>query len=273
MMHPNRRAGLAFVFACLVLAACTAPGEPSRKFVERSVDELYTTGLNHLEKKQYKRAVNMFEEVERQHPSSVFAVKAQLMAAFTYYSDQEYDDAINALDRYIESHPGNRDIPYAYYLRGLAHYDQIADVRRDQQATEEAVEALEEVARRFPDTDYAKDASVKLVLARDHLAGKEMDVGRYYLRRKNFTAAINRFQNVVDNFDTTTHVPEAMHRLVETFVALGLYGEARETAAVLGHNYPGSQWYADSYELVTGEEIATAEDGEESGILDKLWPF
>ena len=158
-------------------------------------------------------------------------------------------------------------------MRGLAHYDQIADVRRDQQATEEAVEALEEVARRFPDTDYAKDASGKLVLARDHLAGKEMDVGRYYLQRKNYAAAINRFQNVIDNFDTTTHVPEAMHRLVETFVALGLYGEARETAAVLGHNYPGSQWYVDSYELVTGEEIATAEDGEESGILDKLWPF
>ena len=226
-----------------------------------------------MESRKYPQAVALFEEVERQHPYSLFATKAQLMSAYASYADQEFDDAINALDRYIELHPGNRDISYAYYLRALSYYDQIADVRRDQQITERAVENFEELVRRFPDSDYARDASLKLDLARDHLAGKEMEVGRFYLQRKNYTAAINRFQNVVDRYDTTTHVPEALHRLVEAFTAIGLINEAQDAAAVLGHNYPGSEWYLDSYELVTGERVAVAPVEENEGILNRMWPF
>jgi outer membrane protein assembly factor BamD len=262
--------------ATLVAASCTpgAANSSSQRFVERPVDELYNSGINQLEGGRYKQAVEQFEEVERQHPYSVFAAKAQLMSAFANYSDQDYDKAVNSLDRYIELHPGNRDIAYAYYLRALSYYDQISDVRRDQANTERAVTALEEVRRRFPDTDYARDSELKLDLARDHLAGKEMEVGRFYLERKNYTAAINRFQNVVDNYDTTTHVPEALHRLVEAFSSIGLRTEAQQAASVLGHNYPGSEWYVDSYELVTGEEVAIAEEDEnDEGIVDRLWPF
>lgn len=267
----TRLAGL-FITALLLAACSGVNGE--REFVEQPVDDLYNRAMLQLEAKRYPQAVELFGEVERQHPYSVFATKSQLMSAYASFADQEFDDAINALGRYIELHPGNRDIGYAYYLRALSHYNQITDVRRDQENTERAVIALEEVRRRFPDTDYARDAELKLDLARDHLAGKEMEVGRFYLRRKNYTAAINRFQNVVDHFDTTTHVPEALHRLVEAFSAIGLDNEAQQAAAVLGHNYPGSEWYVDSYELVTGEEVAIHPDAEEeSGLIGRIWPF
>ncbi|MCZ6605972.1 MAG: outer membrane protein assembly factor BamD [Alphaproteobacteria bacterium] len=255
------------------LASCQSGTAQNRTFEAREADQLYNSAVNALESRKYPQAVTLFEEVERQHPYSLFATKAQLMSAYASYADQEFDGAINALDRYIELHPGNRDISYAYYLRALSYYDQIADVRRDQRITERAVENLEELVRRFPDSDYARDASVKLDLARDHLAGKEMEVGRFYLQRKNYTAAINRFQNVVDRYDTTTHVPEALHRLVEAFTAIGLINEAQEAAAVLGHNYPGSEWYLDSYELVTGERVAVAPVEENEGILSRMWPF
>ncbi len=273
---PAKLAGLAA--AIMLLAACSGgTASSNREFVEQPVDDLYNQAMSQLDARRYPQAVDLFEEVERQHPYSVFATKAQLMSAYASFADQEFDEAVNSLERYIELHPGNRDIAYAYYLRALSHYNQISDVRRDQEATERAVIALEEVRRRFPETDYARDAELKLDLARDHLAGKEMEVGRFYLERKNYTAAINRFQSVVDNFDTTTHVPEALHRLVEAFSAIGLISEAEQAAAVLGHNYPGSEWYVDSYELVTGEEVAIAPgagfEEEEGGLIDRIWPF
>jgi outer membrane protein assembly factor BamD len=172
------------------------------------------------------------------------------MAAFGYYQRNEYDDAIVALDRFIQLHPSNRDTPYAYYLKALSYYEQISDVERDQKMTESALKTLEELIARYPDSKYARDAKVKLDLTYDHLAGKTMEIGRYYLRRGYYLAAVNRFKSVVDNYQTTTHVPEALHRLVEAYLALGLEEEARKSAAVLGHNFPGSEWYIDSYELV-----------------------
>jgi outer membrane protein assembly factor BamD len=175
------------------------------------------------------------------------------MGAYALYQANKYDEAVVALDRFIQLHPGNRDAAYAYYLKALCYYVQITDVERDQKDTEQALKALDEVTRRFPDSKYARDARLKLDLTRDHLAGKEMTIGRWYERQQQYLAAINRFRKVVDDYQTTTHVPEALHRLTECYLALGLVDEARATAAVLGHNFPGSEWYSDSYALLTGE--------------------
>ena len=175
------------------------------------------------------------------------------MQIYANFQGGNYNEAVLAADRYIQLHPGNRDVAYAYYIKAVSYYMQIVDVGRDQKLTELALKALDEVVRRFPDTKYARDAKLKLDFTRDHLAGKEMEIGRYYLKRREYLAAMNRFKRVVDNYQTTTHVPEALERLVEINLALGLTNEARENAAVLGYNYPGSQWYSDAYALVTGE--------------------
>jgi outer membrane protein assembly factor BamD len=179
------------------------------------------------------------------------------MAAFSYYQSNKYDDAIIALDRFIQLHPGHRDIPYAYYLKALCFYEQISDVGRDQRMTQLALDALAEVVKRFPESPYSRDARLKIELAIDHLAGKEMDVGRYYQKQQQYVAAINRYRVVIERYQTTTHVPEALHRLVESYLALGVKDEAQQAAAVLGHNFPGSDWYADSYFLMTGEDLRT----------------
>ena len=175
------------------------------------------------------------------------------MAAFAYYQSNKYDDAIIALDRFIQLHPGHRDIPYAYYLKALCYYEQISDVGRDQRITQQALDALAEVVKRFPESPYARDARLKVELAIDHLAGKEMAVGRYYQANQQYVGAINRYRVVIERYQTTTHVPEALHRLVESYLSLGVKSEAQEAAAVLGYNFPGSDWYQDSYFLMTGE--------------------
>ena len=246
---PERRLGvLVVVFAALLLTGCASKPEP---YVERPVDKLYNAALNALLAGQYDRAAKAFEEVERQHPYSVWAVKAQVMAAYANYQANNYDEAILAARRFVELHPGNRDVAYAYYLIAISYYEQISDIGRDQKMTRQALASLEEVVRRFPDSEYARDARLKIDLAHDHLAGKEMEVGRFYERKGRYTAAINRFRNVVENYQTTTHVPEALHRLVECYLAIGLVNEAQTAAAVLGHNFPGSEWYQDSYALLT----------------------
>jgi outer membrane protein assembly factor BamD len=236
----------------LALAACAA--EPP-KYVEKPVEELYNTAVDLMQQQEFTKAAAAFDEVERQHPYSVWATKAQLMAAYNHYQKNAYDDAIIALDRFIQLHPSHIDVPYAYYLKALCYYEQISDVGRDQKMTDLAAKALQDLSTRFPGSRYARDATIKLDLTRDHLAGKEMEIGRYYQSQQQYLAAINRFKLVVDNFQTTTHVPEALHRLTEAYQALGLVDEARKTAAVLGHNFPGSEWYIDSYELVEGTPI------------------
>lgn len=235
----------------LWLSACTINEDP--EYVERPVAEIYNNAMELLQNTDYKRAAKEFDEVERQHPYSVWATKAQLMAAYAYYQSNRYDDAIIALDRFTQLHPAHRDAPYAYYLKALCYYEQISDVARDQKMTELALNTLNEVVKRFPDSQFARDAKVKIDLTYDHLAGKEMEIGRYYLKRQQYLAAINRFRTVVDQYQTTTHVPEALHRLTEAYIALGITSEARKTASVLGHNFPGSEWYVDSYELFEGK--------------------
>ena len=243
---------LVLVGTAVALGACADNNKDA--YVERPVEALYNKAMDDMVAERYGPAAKEFDEVERQHPYSIWATKAQLMAAYALYQASNYDESILALDRFIQLHPGHPDVAYAYYMKALDYYVQIADVGRDQRITEDALKTLQEVVRRFPDTRYARDARLKIDLTRDHLAGKEMEIGRYYLKRDMFLAAINRFRAVVDNYQTTTHVPEALHRLIECYLALGLNDEAQRTASVLGYNYPGSEWYRDSYALVTNSK-------------------
>lgn len=253
--------------ALVGLAACS--GAPKDEYVERPVDELYNTAQDLLEKQSYREAGRAFEEVERQHPYSQWAVRSQIMAAFSYYEANAYDEAVGAAERFLDLHPGHEDAAYAYYLIGVSHYEQISDVGRDQEMTEKSLQSFRELIRRYPDSDYARDARLKVDLGEDHLAGKQMEIARYYQRRDQFVAAINRFRTVIDRYQTTTHAPEALYRLTECYLALGVRDEAKSAAAVLGHNFPGSVWYERAYALLEGEEGKAA--GGKSTIFGGLF--
>lgn len=221
----------------------TPPDEPA--------DRLYNEGLYLLNaKKDARDAVKKFEEVDRQHPYSEWARKSLLMSAYAYYQAGEYDDCVNAAKRYVTLHPGSQDAAYAQYLIASSYFEEIPDVTRDQARTERALAALEEVIRKYPTTEYANSSKRKIEVARDQLAGKEMEIGRYYLKKKDYTGAINRFKVVVTKYQTTRHVEEALMRLTESYMALGITDEAQTAAAVLGHNFPDSQWYKHAYAVV-----------------------
>lgn len=257
----------ASVVALGVLSGCS--DDEGIPYVERPPEELYNTALDALAAEDFELATQNFEEVDRQHPYSIWATKAQLMAAYVYYLDDEYDEAVIALERFIDLHPGSPDTAYAYYLRAISYYEQIVDVGRDQKITRLALDSLQETSRRFPGTVYARDAELKIDLTLDHLAGKEMEIGRFYQDRGELLAAINRYKVVLDQFQTTTHVPEALHRIVECYLTLGITDEAQTAGAVLGYNYPGSEWYADSYALLEGRSLA--QSGE--GWFSSLWSW
>ncbi|MGB5075895.1 MAG: outer membrane protein assembly factor BamD [Sphingorhabdus sp.] len=225
------------------------PGSNTR-YVARDVNTLYNAAKEKMDNKQYQIAAALFDEVERQHPYSPWARRAQLMSAFNYYMAQKYNESIQSSRRFLSIHPGNKDAPYAYYLIALSYYEQISDVTRDQKISEQALSALGEVQRRYPNSRYASDATLKMDLVRDHLAGKEMEIGRFYERRALWLAASLRFREVVDKYDTTTHAPEALFRLTESYLAMGVPDEAKKSAAVLGANYPGSIWYQRAYDLM-----------------------
>ena len=237
--------------AVLALTACGGgSGNEDVAYVARDVESLYAEAQRRLDRGNTVLAAALFDEVERQHPYSPWARRAQLMSAFSYYIARDYNKAIQNAQRFLSIHPGNKDAPYAYYLIALSYYEQISDVNRDQSITEQAQVALREVNRRFPQTEYAADARLKLDLVADHLAGKEMEIGRFYQRSGQWLAAQIRFRNVVEEFQTTSHAPEALYRLTESSLALGLQEEAVKYSAVLGANYPGSRWYEKAYELV-----------------------
>jgi outer membrane protein assembly factor BamD len=243
---------LAAVTAGLLLAGCATRGSnrADTPYVARDVGTLYTAAKGRLDDHRYKEAAALFDEVERQHPYSVWARRAQLMGAFSYYLDRDYTKAIQSAQRFLSVHPGNRDAPYAYYLVALSYYEQINDVTRDQKISQQALDSLGELSRRYPNTRYAADARLKVDLVRDHLAGKEMEIGRFYEDRRQWLAASMRFRAVIDQYQSTTHTPEALMRLTESYLALGLRDEARKSAAVLGANYPGTDWYERAYKLV-----------------------
>ena len=257
------------LLSILFLAGCSGKDEDAYK--DRSLEELYYEGRTFLFKGEYHKAAKAFDEVERQHPYSDWAPQAQLMSAYAYYLDRKYEDALDPIESFIQLHPAHKNVAYAFYLQGLCYYERLAPIERDQDMAHYALDSFNELMRRFPGSLYAKDAKLKIDLLKDNLAAKEMIVGRYYLGKKAYLAAMNRFRKVVETYQTTIQVEEALHRLVEIYLALGLFPEAQKAAATLGHNFPSSPWYADTYLLVKGEDYRTdSQKRAEDSWLDRL---
>ncbi len=265
---PRLLAASFLAVSLLLTAGCARNRNKSkadRAYVARDVETLYTVARDTLDNGDYRMAAAMFDEVERQHPYSVWARRAQLMSAFSYYASRQYPEAIQTAQRFLSLHPGNRDAAYAYYIIALSYYEQIADVARDQKITQQALAALEELVRRYPESRYAADARLKIDLVNDHLAGKELDVGRFYARNRQWISASVRYRNVIDQYQTTSHVAEALFRLVEASLALGMPEEALRNAAVLGANYPGSEWYERAYALMQRHAPTVTVEGRPTG--------
>ena len=254
------------VFILLVAAAALAiplggcSTDKSNLIPDEPADKLYNEGLTLLNQREYEDAAKKFEEVDRQHPYSEWARKSLLMTAFAYYEIGKHDETIQAARRFVALHPGSTDAAYAQFLIASSYFDQIPDVTRDQARTERALQSLDEVVRKYPDTEYAESAKRKIEIARDQLAGREMMIGRYYQEKRNYTGAINRFKTVVTRYQTTRHVEESLMRLTESYMALGIVNEAQTAAAVLGHNFPNSAWYQDAYKLVQAGGAPPKED-------------
>lgn len=251
-----RLAGLVMVGA--TLGGCASWFDTNKEetvFPDVPAEQRYNEGLTLMAKEDYAEAIKRFEDVDRQHPYSEWARKALLMIAYVNYSMGKYDECVAAAKRYLALHPGSDDAAYASFLVASSYYDEIPDISRDQARTQRAMEALDEVVRKYPNTEYAVSAKKKLEVARDQLAGKEMMIGRYYLEQRNYAGAINRFKVVVTRYQTTRHVEEALYRLTEAYMALGVINEAQTSAAVLGYNFPDSSWYKDAYKLVQSRGV------------------
>jgi outer membrane protein assembly factor BamD len=265
------RAGLLVIALGTAVAGCSLLGldkddatndlnKDAAQYNERPVEQIYGDAWAQINKNEWENAAKQFDEVDRQHPYSVWARRAMLMSAFCSYQANKYSDAVSTADQYISLHPGSHEVAYAFYLKAISLYEQIVDVNRDQANTAGALVALQDVVQRFPDTEYARDATLKIDLTQDHLAGKEMAVGRYYLTRGDYIGAINRFRVVIEQYQTTPQIAESLERLTEAYYSLGLNSEAQTAAAVLGANYPGSEWYTDSYNLLKGRNLKPIED-------------
>lgn len=241
------------LLAALVLSACTVV---EKQEVIGQVDTLYNRAMSQLDEKQWTSAINSFEELERQHPYSEWATRAQMMTAYAHFRAENYDETVAAAERFIRLHPGHKDLPYLYYLKGMGHYYRISDVRRYQGETRQALASFEELVERFPHSHYAQDAKLKITLCKDHLAGQDMAVGRFYQGQKKYQAAINRYQNVVNDYPRTPQSQEALYRITESYLALGVDDEAKRSAAILGYNHPKSAWYTKAYTLLTEKKLA-----------------
>lgn len=272
LIKQNKVSMAVMLIAATMLTACqSATRDRKLAYVEKPVETLYNEAIDELEKRDWTEAALRFDEVERQHPYSLWARKAMLMAAYAHYEGRRYEDAIASAQRFVSLHPGSDDAPYGYYLIALSHFEQITDVGRDQNYTELSLNALGEVVRRYPESEYAKDSRLKIDMVHDQLAGKEMDVGRFYLRDNQHLAAINRFKTVLEKYETTSHTPEALHRLVEAYLSIGLNQQALEAGAVLGHNFPGTKWYSDSYALLKNEGMNPENTPNRKGWISRLF--
>jgi outer membrane protein assembly factor BamD len=240
---------IAAIILCLTLFAC-AGKDKDDKLAKLTPEQLYSDGMAQMKGQSYKEAIKYFERIAQEYPYFSLASRAQLMESYAYYKSTKFEYAIAGLEDYINLYPGDKDIEYAYYLKALCYYDQIENIKLDQSITEKAKTTLTELKNRFPESEYARDARLKLNLVLDHLAGKEMEIGRFYLKRGDIISAINRFKIVVDEYQTTNQIEEALYRLVACYHSLGIDIEAKRYAAVLGSNYPQSKWYQYSYELV-----------------------
>ena len=273
-MKPSKPLALALIAVAVSLTACQSREKRQRElaYVERPVEQLYNQAGRELDSRDFETAILLFNEVERQHPYSEWARKAMVMTAYAHYERHNYDEAISAAQRYISLHPGGSEAAYACYLIAISQFEQIVDVGRDQGMTEQTKASLQDVLRRFPNSEYARDAEVKLDMVNDQLAGKEMEVGRWYLRSNQTLAAINRFRTVVQDYDTTSHSEEALYRLVEAYLSLGMRPQATEAAATLGYNYPDSDWYKMAYNLMTSEGVMLDTSAPKRTLLQRLIP-
>ena len=273
-MKPAKPLALALIAVAVSLTACQNREKRQRElaYVERPVEMLYNQAGKELDQRDYDTAILLFNEVERQHPYSEWARKAMVMTAYAHYQRHDYDETIAAAQRYISLHPGGSEASYAYYLIAISQFEQIVDVGRDQGMTVQTKASLQDVLRRFPDSKYARDAQLKLDMVNDQLAGKEMEVGRWYLRSNQVLAAINRFRTVVSEYDETSHSEEALFRLVEAYLALGMRPQATEAAATLGYNYPESDWYRMAYQLMTSEGVMMDTSAPKRTLLQRLIP-
>lgn len=275
LVRKSSRVVLVAAACALALSACASnkKTKPRLAYEERPVELLYATGANRLDRRQWAQAVAYFQEVERQHPYSEWSRRSILMQAYAHYESNDYAEAIADADRFIQLYPGNPTAAYAHYIKSICYFEQIVDVNRDQAATGQALESLRDVVQRYPRTEYASDARLKIDMVNDQLAGKDMSIGRWYLRQGDTLAAANRFKTVVDRYQTTTHTPEALYRLVESYLTLGLLDEARRNGAVLGYNYPGDPWYSDAYKLLTSKGLRPAVEPKAGGRGFMRLPF
>lgn len=277
-MTSQKQLAGALTLLALTMGVSACGGVTSRErvqYVDEPVARIYNRGADNLDRRRWPQALAAFEEVERQHPYSSWARRAMLMEAYAHYQAAQYDESIDDARRFIALHPGNESAPYAHYLVAISYFERIVDVGRDQGITEQALAALNDVVRRYPESAYARDSRLKIDMVYDQLAGKEMEIGRFYLNRDQHLAAINRFRNVVENenFQRTSHVPEALHRLVEAYLSVGMIDEAQRMAAILGHNFPGGEWYQRSYRLMTDSGVAPVaeEEAERRGWLRRTF--
>lgn len=254
------------LLAVVILAACASAKEEGE--LNGTVGSLYNDGLDQINNGKYESAIHSFSELDRQYPYSGWATRGQILTAYAQLLKSDHEESIDTIDRFIKMHPGHPDLAYMYYLRGLNSYYQISDVNRDQGYTQKAREAFTEVVNRFPDSIYSRDARLKLTLCEDHLAGKEMTVGRFYMANQQYLAAINRFREVIKNYQTSTQTPEALYRLTEAYLALGVNDEATRAASILGYNYPASPWYKRAYALLTDRQLAPV--GQEESWAKKI---
>lgn len=274
-MHKVSLPLIVLPLAALAVTACSnSRRDQELAYVERPVEQLYARATDELDQRDFETAILLFNEVERQHPYSEWARRSSLMSAFSSYQSRRYEDAIATSQRYLALNPAGLGAEYAYYLIAVSYFDQIIDVGRDQKTTELARAALVDVVRRYPETDYARDATIKLDMVYDQLAGKEMTIGRWYLRRNQHLPAVNRFRTVVTEYETTSHTPEALYRLVETYLSLGLRQEALASGAVLGYNYGDTNWYRDAYRLLADEGLDPdgVNEGQRRTWLQRLIP-
>ena len=236
---------------------------------DKAAEEIFNSGEREILRKRYSDAAEKFTEVERLYPYSDWAKRALIMQVYSYHKDQSYDNVVSAANRFIEFHPYDKDVPYAYYLIGLSYYDRVLAIGRDQELAKEALKVFNLIKEEYPESEYASNSEIKFNFLMDHLATKEMEVGRYYLKRSHYAPAINRFRGVIEEFSTTSQVPEALHRLVEAYLSLGLMNEAQTAGAILGYNYKSSDWYERSFELLSSKGLKPKSSG--NSWLNKVY--
>ena len=267
----SRVSALIFATIFILLSNCSENqvGIDNSPSEDKAAEEIFNSGEKEILRKRYGDAAEKFTEVERLYPYSDWAKRALIMQVYSFHKDQSYENVVSAANRFIEFHPNDKDVPYAYYLIGLSYYDQVLAIGRDQELAKEALRVFSLITKEYPESKYASSSQIRFNFLRDHLASKEMEVGRYYLKRSHYAPAINRFRGIIEEFPTTSQVPEALHRLVEAYLSLGLVNEAQTAGAILGYNYRSTEWYDRTFALLSSKGLKPKSSG--NSWLSKIY--